>query len=314
MQNLKHRSSPGDVPRRGFTLIELLVVIAIIAVLVALVLPAVQQAREAARRTQCKNNLKQIGLAIHNFEEMHNKLPPGADFRPASGIRRGSIFIYLLPMLEQSALYGAYDLSQMNIDNTVFPSGELVAGTVIPSLTCPSDSHPSHYSDRAAHNYAASRGPTEVWDNATCSCSHPWSALQMAPIDDPWQFAGPFTRVGTPAGFRDIVDGLSNTIFVGEVRPSCSEHAQNGWAGSNNGNGYCTTLIPINYDSCDPDHPDACHRPCNWNTEVGFKSSHVGGTQCLLGDGSVRFLSEKIDHQLYQYLGAKNDGQVIGEH
>ncbi len=88
---------------------------------------------------------------------------------------------------------------------------------------------------------------------------------------------------------------------------------QNGWAASNNGSGYCTTLIPINYDSCSPDHPDPCHRPCNWNAEVGFKSSHEGIAHFLLGDGSVRAISENIDHQVYQYLGAKNDGKVVGE-
>lgn len=299
--------------RSGFTLLELLVVIAIIAILVALLLPAVQQAREAARRTWCRNNLKEIGLAIHNFEGTYKSLPPGAVFRQAGGIRRGSMFVYLMPYLEQSAVYDAYNLKMTDIEGTTFPSGELVASTTIPGLLCPSDSHPEKYNNLAAHNYAASRGPTEVWDNPACSCTHPWAGLELAPIDDDYRFAGPFTRVGTRAKFRDVTDGLTNTIFVGEVRPECSEHAQNGWAASNNGNGYCTTLIPINYDSCDPNNADPCRRPCNWNTEVGFKSSHTGGAQFLLGDGSVHFLSENIDHQIYQYLGAKNDGKVVSE-
>ncbi len=199
--------------RRGFTLIELLVVIAIIAVLVALLLPAVQQAREAARRTQCKNNLKQIGLAIHNFADVYNELPPGGVYQSSGAIRRGSLFVYLLPMLEQPAIYNQYDLRQPDIDDTIGTFGELVAASLIPGLLCPSDSHPEKYFDRAAQNYAASRGPTQVWNNSACPCSHPWTSMELAPIDDPYRFAGPFTRVGTCAKFRDVLDGLSNTIL-----------------------------------------------------------------------------------------------------
>ena len=108
-----------------------------------------------------------------------------------------------------------------------------------------------------------------------------------------------------------ITDGLSKTIFMGEVRVPCSVHAQAGWAFTNNGNGYCTTLIPINYDTCTDTAPDPCHRSCTWNTDVGFKSAHPGGAQFLFGDGSVRLLQDAIDLQMYQYLGAKADGQII---
>jgi hypothetical protein len=107
-----------------------------------------------------------------------------------------------------------------------------------------------------------------------------------------------------------ITDGLAKTIFFGEVRPQCSEHARNGWVASNNGNGYCTTVIPINYDSCDDNAADPCRRSFNWNTEVGFKSAHPGGAFFLLGDGSVQFFIEDIDHRMYQLLGAKDDGEV----
>jgi hypothetical protein len=84
-----------------------------------------------------------------------------------------------------------------------------------------------------------------------------------------------------------------------------------GWAYTNNGNGYCTTIIPINYDTCKEQASDPCARPCNWNTEVGFKSAHSGGAFFLFGDGSVHFLQQTIDHQTYQYLGAKSDGNII---
>ncbi len=299
-------------PRRsGFTLVELLVVIAIIGILVGLLLPAVQAAREAARRMSCSNNLKQIGLAIHNFESANKRLPPGAVWQ-STGAKRGSIYVYLLPYLEQSGLYNQYDLRAQDTDHAVFSGTDTPLGaTLLSALICPSDNRETHYFDLAAHNYAASRGPTEVYDNPNCSCDHPWQHLATAPLDDPNNFAGPFTRVGTRVRLSAVSDGLTNTIFFGEVRPRCSEHARNGWATSNNGNGYCTTLIPINFDTCDDTSSDFCRRSYNWNTEVGFKSAHVGGAQFLLGDGSVQFINESIDHVMYQALGGKQDGSVV---
>ncbi len=136
--------------------------------------------------------------------------------------------------------------------------------------------------------------------------------MSLAPLDDPKNYAGPFTRVGVSCRLAEVRDGLSTTIFFGEVRALCSEHARNGWAITNDGNGYSTTLIPINYDSCDENAADACHRPCNWTTEVGFKSAHPGGSQFLFGDGSVHFLSAEINHPfVYQALGGKNDKRAV---
>src|SRR5262249_9569705 len=138
----------------------------------------------------------------------------------------------------------------------------------------------------AVHSYAASRGPTAVYDNPICSCAHPYSSFALAPLDDPTNYAGPFTRMGTTTRLSRITDGLSQTIFFGEVRPGCSQFVREGWAYTDNGNGYCTTIIPINYDTCNDQAPDPCARPCNWNTEVGFKSAHSGGAHFLFGDGS----------------------------
>jgi len=297
--------------RGAFTLVELLVVIAIIGVLVALLLPAIQAAREASRRSQCSNNLKQIGLAVHNFELSHKRLPPGARYN-SGGTRRGSIFLFLLPYLEETGLSSSIDLKSENLDKDV-AKGANVRSQAVSTFICPSDNHEGTYMDSALQNYAASRGPTALYENPNCSCPLPaaWTSFVLAPLDDPNNFAGPFTRVGSRAKLSQITDGVSKTIFFGEVRPNCSDHIRTGWAFTNNGNGYCATLIPINYDSCNEESPDACARPCNWTTEVGFKSAHSGGAQFLLGDGSVHFVPESIDHQTYQNLGAKSDGNAV---
>jgi prepilin-type N-terminal cleavage/methylation domain-containing protein/prepilin-type processing-associated H-X9-DG protein len=295
--------------RNAFTLVELLVVIAIIAILIALLLPAIQAAREAARRSSCSNNMRQIGVALHNFEDVHKRLPAGAMWSNL-GKNQGSVLIFLLPYLEESSLFNAYDFRQSNVDNTTL-NGSKIGTRPIETYKCPSDNYQPIYQGLVPHSYAASRGPTAVYDNPACSCNHPWQSFAKSPLDDRQDFAGPFTRVGVELSLKRVTDGLSSTIFFGEVRPECSEHAQIGWATTNNGNGYCTTIIPINYDTCDPHAADPCRRPCNWNTEVGFKSAHSGGAQFLFGDGSVRFIEETIDHQTYQYLGDKSDGQVV---
>jgi prepilin-type processing-associated H-X9-DG protein len=294
-------------------LVELLVVIAIIGILIGLLLPAVQAARESSRRAHCSNNLKQIGLGLHNYEVSNKHYPPGAVWSSSPVIEKGSILVYLLPYMVQDQTYEAIDFSQASIDNSVFPGTTTkIASLRISAYICPSDAQDQLYWGTGPHNYAASRGPTDVYDNPACSCTHPWQSLSQAPLDDTHRFAGPFTRVGTKTRPSDIRDGLSSTIFFGEVRPACSEHARNGWLNSNNGNGYCTTLIPINHDTCNDQAPNMCNRSCNWNAEVGFKSLHPGGAQFLLGDGSVRMLKDQIAHQTtYQYLGGKSDGQAV---
>ena len=150
---------------RAFTLVELLVVIAILGVLLGLLLPAVQAAREAGRRAHCSNNLKQIGLAMHSYADVHRKLPAGGIWNSA-GQGKGSALVHLLPFVEEKPLFDAFDFKVGNTDGSFFPgTTTLIGSTPVPTFICPSDSGDPLPGDHAKHNYAASLGPTEVYDN-----------------------------------------------------------------------------------------------------------------------------------------------------
>ena len=326
-----------SLPRRGFTLVELLVVIAIIGVLIALLLPAVQQAREAARRMQCSNNMKQLGLAIHNYHDTFNSLPPGGIWgvdvnwihTDTPNPQRGSILVSLLPFIEQTALFDQLDfrstqsLQEQWIDSPA--NTTKLAAAVINGYQCPSDTHGGMIgtTGRGAFNYSANQGPTGISSagntDGGCSCAQgtAFNGFRIDSSHNESNPAGPFSRRGNKyiGKFRDTTDGLSNTIYMGEVRPGCSGHASNGWASANNGNGLVSTLVPINTDSCHEKDAapggDTCYAKCNWNTELGFKSLHPGGAQFLHGDGSVAFRGETIDHDAFQRLGQRDDGLPI---
>lgn len=346
--------------RRGFTLVELLVVIAIIGILIALLLPAVQAAREAARRMQCSNNLKQLGLAIHNYESSTKRIPPGSGFYPGNPVALGSLpppyqrfaglqhnnrsnmFVKLLPYLEQTALYNEFGGDIVTTDDARITlagnpeGGELLRGLAPAYMICPSDNN-SGYSITVSrrvsritpNNYAMNMGPTDSMSNSpTCACPliATFKALSQTGTDDN-NPAGPFTRRGNimPPGlpgnggycgkFSDVVDGLSNTIFLGEVIADWSAHARTGWSHANKWGIY--TQIPINWNTQYVDLDAAlaagktgCEARCNWNTEVGFKSRHTGGAQFAMGDGSVQFLSQNIDMLTYNALGSKAGGEI----
>lgn len=307
--------------RSGFTLVELLVVIAIIAMLVTLLLPAVQSAREAARRTQCSSNLRQVILATLNYETVHQEFPPGAIWRDEDGLHeQAGVLARILPFAEDTALHGLIDFEKQARSQRT-PSGQFVSEFVVPMFICASDNSQTHTTlgsgqKMARFNYSASHGSAERINNPSCSCNllNSWNkfALKRRDFNNLKKYSGPFSRWTYTTKIKQITDGLSKTIFFGEVRADCSVHARNGWLHSNNGNGLVTTIIPLNYDSCQPDAANKCNQPCNWNAELGFKSAHPGGANFALGDGSVHFFSEDIDHQTYQYLGDKADGQPIG--
>lgn len=310
-------------PRHAFTLVELLVVIAIIGILIALLLPAVQAAREAARRSQCSNNIKQIGLALHNYHDTMNRFPPGGMWDPAPtwdppqnpNAPRGSVLMRLLPYIEQQVIYKGIDFKNNTDSQSIngVPIYQMIIGTYV----CPSDKNDGLTNSVAVANYGANYGPSDVSStgNPSCPCAEgaTWYAYRTVGNYGATNPAGPFTRYGHKYMCRmaDVTDGLSNTIFFGEVRRDCSSHNRGGWARTNNGQGLFTTLIPINYDSCDlGNNPDGCKRYCNWNMEFGFKSLHPGGAQFLFGDGAVHFLPETIDHWNYQALGDRAGGKV----
>jgi prepilin-type N-terminal cleavage/methylation domain-containing protein len=328
--------------RTAFTLIELLVVIAIIAVLVALLLPAVQQAREAARRTQCKNNLHQLGLALHNYESTYGMLPINGRFQnqiPFGQQVKASHLARLLPFLDQQPFY-----DMLNFSNTgggffsmteLQPNGTPVGQISLPVLLCPSDDVRAPGPDgsggynSAQCNYAPSIGSCSMPSYGLCPQydSTPLSAGSFAFGYGPSlaftypQYPGPFTYTGVSARFSQIKDGLSNTIFMGEIRPACGTIA---FARSTLSEGfldsdpfYYATNGPINYPTCPNEGAGASQTGCNswkcYSTATGFKSRHVGGAQFLMGDGTVRFFNASINYLTYQILGNRADGRVPGD-
>jgi hypothetical protein len=233
-------------------------------------------------------------------------------------------------------------------DEQVLPNGMPIGSTPVAVFVCPSDEQQPATTDRPgttpglsadllasykASNYAASRGPTRHIDGGSgCALTGVWNTQFGAqPINGPsppgdgitwrysdtgastyWrQFGGPFTRLSYPVKLKQITDGASKTIFMGEVRVGCSSHASEGWAWSHGGNGLVNTIVPINFDSCLDSPGHDCQSWDNWSAALGFKSRHAGGAQFVFGDASVHFLQDSIDMLMYNRLGGKADGGVI---
>jgi prepilin-type N-terminal cleavage/methylation domain-containing protein/prepilin-type processing-associated H-X9-DG protein len=341
--------------RSGFTLIELLVVIAIIAILIALLLPAVQQAREAARRTQCKNNLKQYGLGLHNYLDTHGGFPIGGQGDSAnpnttvggnSANPRSGWQVYILPFMDQAPLYNqlhfdgprpgaVYGGVQGSVTRIVLPDKDEAGEKQVPYAMCPSDPWPRFVAGStstpyktsanwAQASYTGSIGSQRTPGSGACSpfnvyAENPAGQTDYARHFSPAKVSGMFSYYGVFLRIRDVTDGTSNTIMMGEVRPDCHSHAPYGWWYSNAmGNAHAGTVTPINeFNTCTMapkkvSNP-ACTALSEYNYSWGFKSFHTGGVHFLLVDGSVRFISENIDPHNYQRLGGRADGQVVGE-
>jgi len=303
----------STLPIRSFTLIELLVVIAIIAILIALLLPAVQQAREAARRTQCKNNLKQIGLAFANYESTHKIYPPGRlgcdgiSTGPCNGnpnfTRVGlSAFVMLLPQLEATNLYNQFDKNDIawGTTTTWMAANKAAVETRPNFYVCPSDvskaSKLLNGLNCATGSYALVHG--------TMGPSNGISGEMKVSNTGAFNYK-------TPYAVRDFIDGLSSTIFVGEVQDAHADNSQNVWTvGSRHLDCLRTTENPINT----PPGTGITTSPYGVPLNGAFGSEHVGGAQFLFGDGHVSFLSENLSLVVYQALSTRANGEVVGEY
>ncbi|GIX03105.1 MAG: prepilin-type N-terminal cleavage/methylation domain-containing protein [Planctomycetaceae bacterium] len=344
--------------RLGFTLIELLVVIAIIAILIALLLPAVQQAREAARRTQCRNNLKQLGLALHNYHDNHRVFPPAlissGRCNPGSGgayatecpatrpVLNTTGFVLLLPYLDQAPLYNQYNFNVSSslsspYSRPVIPAtpddtiNRPVYSTKLPVMLCPSDP----YSNITYTNQVNT--PSQFYTaNQVARSNYLFSTGELTDYNLSWGFyqstgyvhQGAFGNDGA-ARISDITDGTTNVILAGEskhfktstaygpywgagVHTCCHGRtpSSTGLHGSANGSCAANTIQvgilfgQINFDNfC-----DRTNRQYAWQ----FGSYHVGGAMFVMGDGSVKFISQNVDY--YRVFMPANriwDGQTI---
>jgi len=311
--------------RRGFTLVELLVVIAIIGVLVSLLLPAVQAAREAARRMQCGNHLKQLTLALHNYHDTHGAFPAGRTMRSIS------THAFLLPYIEQTSVYNLinFGVSHNNALN------DIPRATWIGTFRCPSDPQSMVPAQWAPNNYRVNQGTGVLWGLPP---SNPGDANFGYPGPNGVFFLESWTR------FSDIIDGTSNTAAM-------SEH---GLADFNNGMAHPNDTY---WPQTNPTTPDEMYRDCQsidptnlafqrvskvgapWlegyhSTTIYFhssppnsrscmfppgrigtsaRSSHPGGVNMSLCDGSVRFMAETVNLQIWRAMGTRDQGEVINE-
>ncbi|MES2792094.1 MAG: DUF1559 domain-containing protein [Planctomycetota bacterium] len=325
--------------KRAFTLIELLVVIAIIAVLIALLLPAVQQAREAARRSQCKNNLKQVGLALHNYAETMLVFPIGALAPRHNGNWRWRV----LPYLDQAPLYSqltlvpasgaaGFNARQQPTQTARYINGFLALNNlVLPVYLCPSSSQPSNSNATTSTmsngenglmiDYVGISGSTPDPGNRTTVCSAEIPSGRGMVCENGLLIPNGSTRL------RDVTDGTSNTLICAEQSglvgtQDLSANYEGGWTGwypqsfrapqvsdtDSFGSGITTLRQAINAKT------GGIGGTIAYGLNTVINSYHTGGTHGFLADGSVRFLSENMNLQTLLQLGSKDDGQVIGEY
>jgi len=288
---------------RGFTLVELLVVIAIIGVLVALLLPAVQAAREAARRSSCSNKMKQIGLAMHNYHDNYLRMP--ISYGTCAGAKRWGWIPMILPFVEEENIYNDLNFSQASWQgNNLQYLKQVHDGFVCPS-------NPLSDEIRQEENFGAGFEISQTDYSACIGDYVNSSGVGQTPafgnVGCGNEVRGVIGRWGKSAKFRDITDGTANTFLVGEgVGAMCI--TQN-WGTQ----AFGTTSHPPNF--MNRSLQDNLPTPGNprWDESIGFRSYHPGGCQFTLSDASVKFISETIDGPTYRALGSRAGGEVLGE-
>jgi prepilin-type N-terminal cleavage/methylation domain-containing protein/prepilin-type processing-associated H-X9-DG protein len=332
--------TPRFRSRPGFTLIELLVVIAIIGVLIALLLPAVQAAREAARRSQCVNNMKQIALAVQNYHDQQGAFPVGwgyfSWFDPTWSLppKRSTWFASFLPQMEQMNLYNALNFSFPNVGGTFagVSGTQFIQSTALASIVnsfiCPSDgkarpllASPTQVLTLSQTSYAGNAGVTNIisW----CSSANGMTCTGWIPP------SGMF-GVDMSTRIADVTDGTSNTVLVGEYSQyrNDPDPVMNFWTvGANFGSsvgGGVGRLQGIVLMIAKPNAPILIPQPTPTNPfndrfnpqyqvagQWGFRSFHPGGVNMAYVDGSVRFMKETVNNVTYQSLGTKGAGETI---
>ena len=276
--------------RRGFTLIELLVVIAIIAILIALLLPAVQQAREAARRTQCRNNMHQLGIALHNYHDAFGLFPPGHIWCNQARSQRTNMLALLLPYVDEVTIYNGFNF---DMGPDWGPQNATSVATHIKQFCCPSDDDPQlSYGVFREGTYAGSFGPTrfdECYHNAR------WPGVGMF-------FANSSVKL------RDIMDGSGSTFAMGEtahyLTPFRRQPERITWAWGAYWRGCRTTELPLNSRFGATYTTPTC---------FSFNSMHEGGGFFVMGDGAVRFISDSIDMTVYRSLSTIAGNELVDD-
>ena len=337
---------------RAFTLIELLVVIAIIAVLVALLLPAVQQAREAARRSQCKNNLKQLGLAMQAYHETYQQFPQNYDPAWGPGGTSWSWLAMSLPFLDQQAMYDkiSFNAPFRNDSQTTMPSGATtneIRRLIIPGLLCPSNEQPKIRGNQNGGYYNGNGGgPEAAGTDYVGNMGHFWGGWRdNGNLPD---FASPDGRfvkgsAGTPwingdsdnpdpngdgnvrcngvfyyrggSTIAQIVDGTSNTIGVFEDMHWNGGNGATFDFSSTNDAAWASPLGSVNVLRAPINNQNPAWMQGAGDVRChGMSSRHVGGAHAVLCDGSTRFISENIDHLTRYNLAVRRDGNVVEDY